>query len=78
MNINVLLVLDKTDNTLYPIDVVKSYSNYIDLYKTVLSTTTLTQKDISIDEFVEFLTRRNKTLYKSDGYNIKDYTLFYI
>lgn len=78
MNINVLLVLDKTDNTLYPIDVVKSYSNYIDLYKTVLSTTTLTQKDISIDEFVEFLTRRNKTLYKSDGYDIKDYTLFYI
>lgn len=78
MNINILLVLDKTNNTLYFIDVVKNYSNYIELYKTVLSATVLTQKDISIDEFVEFLTRRNKTPYKSDGYDIKDYTLFFI
>ena len=78
MNISILLVLDKIDNTLYPIDVSKDDSNCLDIYKKVLSTTTLTQKDIPLDEFIEFLVKENKISRKSDGYNIKDYTLFYI
>ena len=78
MNISILLVLDKIDNTLYPIDVSKDDSNCLDIYKKVLSTTTLTQKDIPLDEFIEFLVKENKISRKSDGYNIKDYALFYI
>lgn len=78
MHVGILLILDKIDNTLYPISIFQNYSNYMDIYKQMLSTTTLTQKDISIDEFVDFLTRKNKVHYLSDGYNIKDYTLFYI
>lgn len=78
MNINILLVLDITDSTLYPIDVFQNANNYMDIYKMLLSSTTLTQKDISIDEFVNFLTRDNKIYCKLKGYNVKDYILFYI
>lgn len=78
MNINMLLVLDTTDNTLCPIGITQNYNNYMDFYKEMLSVTNLTQKDISIDEFVKILNRRNKTLNKADGYNIKHYILFYI